>query len=123
MKSTIRLLSVTLVLAASLGLGAGANAQQAVPSGAQWLRTYNANREISLVGTVVKYDPASAIPPLGAHVTVQTASGQVDVHLGNARAQRAYQAVGFFAADDSWFDRALADPFAGPAPEVRKLFA
>src|SRR5260370_12274332 len=24
-------------------------------------------------------------PPLGAHVTVQTAAGQVDVHLGNAR--------------------------------------
>jgi hypothetical protein len=80
MKSTIRLLTVTLVLADSLGLGAAANAQQA-----ERLRTYNANREISLVGTVVKYDPASAISPLGAHVTVQTASGQVDVHLGNTK--------------------------------------
>jgi len=41
----------------------------------------------------------------------------LDVHRGNERAQRAYQAVGFFAADSTWFDRTLADPLAGPAPE------
>jgi diamine N-acetyltransferase len=40
----------------------------------------------------------------------------LDVHRGNERAQRAYQAVGFFAADSTWFDRALADQFAGSAP-------
>lgn len=49
------------------------------------LRSYNVNREVSLVGTVVKFDPASTIPPIGAHVTLQTASGPVDVHLGNAK--------------------------------------
>ena len=85
MTSTIRLLSVTLLFAGSLGLSGGANAQQAMPSDAQLRRTYNANREISLVGTVVKYTADSAIPPMGAHVRIQTSSGQVDVHLGNAK--------------------------------------
>ena len=69
--------SVTLCLAA--------NAQQPVPSDPQLLRTYNANREISLVGSVVEFNAASEIPPMGAHVTIQTASGQVNVHLGNAK--------------------------------------
>jgi hypothetical protein len=49
------------------------------------LQSYNAGREAQLVGTVVKYDSASSVPPMGAHVLVQTASGQVDVHLGNAK--------------------------------------
>ena len=56
-----------------------------MPSDAQLLRTYNGSREVSLVGTVVKYETSSAVPPMGAHVTLQTASGQVDVHLGNAK--------------------------------------
>jgi hypothetical protein len=89
MKSTIRLQLLILMLASSLMLCLSGNAQQAMPSDSQLLRTYNANREIWLVGTVVKYETASAIPPMGAHVTIQTASGQVDVHLGNARVLQA----------------------------------
>jgi len=89
MKSTIRLLSISLVLAGALALGLSASAQQAMPSDRQLLQTYNANREISLVGTVVKYETASLTPPIGAHVTLQTSSGQVDVHLGNARVLQA----------------------------------
>jgi hypothetical protein len=88
MKSTIRLQLLILMLASSLTLCLSASAQQAtqpMPSDARLLQTYNANREIQLIGTVVKYETASAIPPMGAHVTIQTASGQVDVHLGNAR--------------------------------------
>lgn len=73
------------MLAGLLALGLSASAQQAMSSDAQLLRTYNAGREISLVGTVVKYETASTVPPMGAHVTLQTASGQVDVHLGNAK--------------------------------------
>jgi len=60
-----------------------------MPSDRQLLQTYNASREISVVGTVVKYESASLTPPIGAHVTLQTASGQVDVHLGNARVLKA----------------------------------
>lgn len=85
MKSTIRLLFVTLLLGGSLALFLSASAQQAKTSDAQLLRNYSANREVSLVGTVAKFDPASSTPPLGAHVLIQTSSGQVDVHLGNAK--------------------------------------
>jgi hypothetical protein len=41
------------------------------------------------VGTVVKYDPASSVAPVGAHVLIQSGSGQVDVHLGNAKVLQA----------------------------------
>lgn len=85
MKSKTRSLFLFLLFAGSLTLCLSASAQQGVPSDAQLLRTYNAAREISLVGTVVKYETASTVPPLGAHVTLQTASGQVDIHLGNAK--------------------------------------
>ena len=85
MKSKTRLLLLLFMLAGSLTLCLSASAQQAMPSDAQLLRTYNASREISLIGTVVKYETASTVPPMGAHVTLQTASGQVDVHLGNAK--------------------------------------
>lgn len=85
MKLKIQLLVSLFMLAGSLALCLASSAQQAMTSDAQLLRTYNANREISLVGAVVKYETASENPPMGAHVTIQTASGQVDVHLGNAK--------------------------------------
>lgn len=85
MKPKIRPLLLLYMLVGSLALSLSASAQQAVPSDAQLLRIYNATREISLVGTVVKYETSSAVPPMGAHLTLQTASGQVDVHLGNAK--------------------------------------
>ena len=85
MKSKNRLLLLLFMLAGSLALCLSLDAQQAMPSDAQLLRTYNASREISLVGAVVKYETSSAVPPMGAHATIQTASGQVDVHLGNAK--------------------------------------
>jgi hypothetical protein len=89
MNSSFRALLLGLIIASPLALCFSAKAQQAMPSDKQLLQTYNANREITLVGTVVKYETASAIPPMGAHVTVQTGPGQVDVHLGNARVLQA----------------------------------
>ena len=89
MQSTIRPLLLILVLVSSLALCFSASAQQAMPSDTRLLQSYDVNREISLIGTVVKYETASAIPPIGAHVTIQTPSGQVDVHLGNARVLQA----------------------------------
>lgn len=85
MKSKTGPLLLLFMFAGSLALCLSASAQQALPSDAELLRTYNAGREISLVGTVVKYETSSAVPPMGAHVTLQTASGQVDVHLGSAK--------------------------------------
>jgi len=66
-----------------------ADAQQTKQADLRNLQFYDLSREGSLIGTVVKYETASKLPPIGAHVLVQTASGQVDVHLGNARVLRA----------------------------------
>jgi hypothetical protein len=62
-----------------------AGAQQKASSSIPSSRAYDLHREVSLQGTVVEYKATSATPPLGAHVTLQTSSGIVDVHLGNSR--------------------------------------
>ena len=85
MKSTIRLGLFVLLLVSALTLCLTASAQQAASPDLRVLRSYSVNREVSLVGTVVKFDLASTTPPIGAHVTLQTASGPVDVHLGNGK--------------------------------------
>jgi len=56
-----------------------ANATTAVSGG------YNLANESSLQGTILSYTENSRTPPLGTHVVLQTASGNVDVHLGDAR--------------------------------------
>jgi hypothetical protein len=50
---------------------------------------YDATHETIWQGTVLSYTEDSAVPPIGAHVTVQTASGTLDVHLGPASYLRA----------------------------------
>jgi hypothetical protein len=89
MKLTNRNKLGILVLGLSLVFCFSAVAQQAKQSDVPHLQSYNLSREGSLLGTVVKYDTASTVPPLGAHVLLQTASGQVDVHLGNPRVLQA----------------------------------
>lgn len=49
------------------------------------LSSYDVKREVSLVGTVVAFNPAAATAPRGAHLTLQTGSGVVDVHVGDPR--------------------------------------
>ena len=56
-----------------------ANATAAVSGG------YNLTNDSSLQGTILSYTENSKTPPLGTHVVLQTASGNVDVHLGDAR--------------------------------------
>lgn len=46
---------------------------------------YDLSHETALQGTVLKYTEYPGAPPLGARVTVQTASGTVEVHLGDAK--------------------------------------
>jgi hypothetical protein len=46
---------------------------------------YSVARESLLQGKVVAYSATSTSGPAGAHVQLQTSSGVVDVHLGNAR--------------------------------------
>ena len=85
MKPTIRKTAIPLLLAGGLAFCLSAAAQQAEQSSQQRLQFYDSSREVSLTGTVVKFDAASSLPPMGAHVLLQTSSGQVDVHLGYAK--------------------------------------
>jgi hypothetical protein len=85
MKPIIQKTKFSFLLAASLAICLSAGAQQAKQSQLAQSQSYDAGREVQLVGAVVKFDSASSVPPMGAHVLVQTASGQVDVHLGNAK--------------------------------------
>src|SRR5260370_7464626 len=89
MKAPIRSTTGALALGVALALGISANAQQASQPDAQQLRTYNLSRESFLLGTVVKFESASSTPPAGAHLILQTSSGQVDVHLGNGKVLKA----------------------------------
>jgi hypothetical protein len=73
-------------LAGALVLSITASAQQQrVPTVTIKNQAYDVSRESVLQGTVLTYTAAATAPPLGAHVTVQTSSGVVDVHLGNAQ--------------------------------------
>jgi hypothetical protein len=57
----------------------GANVAKA-PEG-----SYDIANDVSLQGTILNYTENSKTPPIGTHVLLQTASGNVDVHLGDAR--------------------------------------
>src|SRR4026207_2052334 len=46
---------------------------------------YNIANDSSLGGTILSCAENSNTPPLGTHVLLQTSSGNVDVHLGDAR--------------------------------------
>jgi hypothetical protein len=89
MKPTTRITTITLTLLSALALCLSAAAQQTAPSNTQRLQSYDLSREVSLIGTVVKFETASATPPMGAHVLLQTSSDQVDVHLGNSQLLKA----------------------------------
>lgn len=58
--------------------------QQATPATQTNVR-YDVSRETVLNGKVLSYTANSTVPPIGAHVTVQTVYGPVDVHLGSAK--------------------------------------
>jgi len=73
-------MSLCVVILAAIGAAAQQSNTSSVRSG-----SYDVTRESTLTGTVLSYVEASSTPPLGAHVAVQTASGVVDVHLGDAR--------------------------------------
>ena len=50
---------------------------------------YDPTRETIRQGTVLSYTEDSLLPPIGAHATVQTSSGTMEVHLGPASYLRA----------------------------------
>jgi hypothetical protein len=89
MKALIPSRAAIVALVITLAFCVSAGAQQATQPLAQQLRSYDINRESFLVGTVVKFDSASSTPPIGAHLILQTSTGQADVHLGNAKVLQA----------------------------------
>ena len=89
MISTKVIRSGIMALGIVLSVSSLAQSQQTSQPDVQQLRSYSMSREVFLLGTVVKFDSASVTLPMGAHVVLQTASGQVDVHLGNAKVLQA----------------------------------
>ena len=90
MKAPIRSYSGTLeLLLIILVFSISAHAQQTQQADTPRLHAYDMNRESFLLGTVVKFESVSSAAPIGAHLTLQTPSGQVDVHLGNAKVLQA----------------------------------
>ncbi len=89
MKANIRSKASALALGIAMGLCTTASAQETKQPDTQQLRTYNVSREVFLLGTVVKFESASSTLPMGAHLILQTSSGPIDVHLGNARVLQA----------------------------------
>jgi hypothetical protein len=65
------------------------SAQETKQPDAQQLHSYSVSRERFLLGTVVKFESASNTLPMGAHLLLQTSSGPIDVHLGDAKVLRA----------------------------------
>lgn len=87
MKAISRMRAGMAVLAGALLLCGAAEAQRSRSGTALKpnASVYDLNHEQSVQGTVVKFIEKSSVAPFGAHVIVQTASGQVDVHLGDSR--------------------------------------
>jgi hypothetical protein len=46
---------------------------------------YDLARESVISGEIVQYSSVSTTPPLGAHISLQTGSGTIEVHAGNAK--------------------------------------
>ena len=82
-------LSCCTTLGMFLTLSVSLRAQQARPAVTPRTVAYNPVRDTLLQGTVLAFAENSSVPPFGAHVTVETASGTVDVHLGPATYLRA----------------------------------
>jgi hypothetical protein len=79
----MRLRIVTLLVGTALAATGGFAQKQTLPAVHQ--NDYSPSRETTLQGKVLEYSDTSVTAPIGAHVKLQTASGVVDVHLGNAR--------------------------------------
>ena len=85
MKLNMRMWLGSAVFTGALLLVAFAGAQQQTPAAEANLTLYDMSRETTLTGKVISYTAESSAPPVGAHVSIQTVYGPVDVHLGSAK--------------------------------------
>jgi len=70
---------------AAMALCGGARGQQPAAAPTARAGEYDLKRESDVVGTVVSYAANSKAAPFGSRVTVQTSSGVIEAHLGDAR--------------------------------------
>jgi hypothetical protein len=75
----------SFVFAGVLACTVVAGAQEKAQTAPARINAYDVARETTLEGTVVSYNASSSAGPQGAHAVLETASGVVDVHIGNAR--------------------------------------
>ena len=74
-----------MIAGVAIALCAGAWGQQPAAVPVERTGEYDVKRESDVVGTVVAYTANSKTAPFGARATVQTSSGMIEVHLGDAR--------------------------------------
>lgn len=84
MRLSIRLCLSSAAFAGVLLSTPFSGAQQKPAPVAQANISYELSRETVVQGTVVSYSAASTVAPIGPRARIQTSSGSVDVHLGNA---------------------------------------
>jgi hypothetical protein len=77
--------SIAWLASVVLLLSTMASAQQKAQTVPQRSLSYDLSREVLVQGSVISYSETSSAAPFGPHVTLQTGSGVLDIHLGNAR--------------------------------------
>ena len=82
---------LVLTMAAGIFSGTAIAQEKTVADASAETRSYDLQREVTLTGTVQSFIEAAETAPRGAHVILQTSSGTVDVHLGDARLLAAHQ--------------------------------
>ena len=87
MNVKVCLISISAI--ALVALAPGVTAQQRNAPTPPRATAYDAGREGVVQGTVVSYTENSGRAPVGAHATVQTPTGQVEVQLGPSSYLRA----------------------------------
>ena len=85
MKLNIRLCLGCIAVAGAVSAGSFLGAQQQSSAVPQSNAFYDSSRETVLQGKVISYTAESTVPPIGAHVSIQTVYGPVDVHVGSAK--------------------------------------
>lgn len=85
----IRLFLGTALFAGAFFCASFSGAQQQATPATQSNVIYDVSRETVLSGKVLTYTADSTVAPIGPHAMIQTSSGVVDVHLGNAQRLKA----------------------------------
>ena len=84
MKSGGALVALTLFFCAAVSAQEKMQTQQAIATKAG-PSAYQASRETVITGKVLQFSNTSQTGPIGAHISLQTSSGTINVHAGNPK--------------------------------------